>query len=79
MFKLNKLHTDLFELISVHGETLVRGNFKRVETIGTLHGFTDLRCAKKEMEEHNHNCADFGMYKSFIFSYTDTKLFRLIQ
>ena len=68
MYKLNRLGTDLFEIKSNGGQVVVRGNFSKVKTITTANGFRDLELAKSIMTENNHNCADFGIYRSFIFS-----------
>lgn len=79
MYKLNRLNTDLYEIRSKEGETIVKGPFSKVKSLASIQGFQDLDLAKQIMDENNHNCADFGIYRSFIFSYTDNNLFRLVQ
>lgn len=79
MYALNRYTENLFEMVDKDGRTVAKGSFKKVKLLCEAQGFTDLDLAKAVMEENNHNCADFGVFKRFIFSYNNDSLFRLAQ
>jgi hypothetical protein len=59
----------LWEIHSPRG--IYKGSFRQVCTYAALElGFSldEFDVAVQEMEKHFHNCAEFGIYKSFLYT-----------
>lgn len=79
MYTLNRISPTFFEIKSTDGQVIAKGSFDQVKSIGQAHGFSDLDFAKSQMDQNNHNSASFGIYRSFIYSYTDNNTFKLVH
>ena len=77
MYTLVKIHDNKFRMIEDRGPLVIEGDWSLVSGFCEYKGFIDLDSAKEAMELRNHNAANFGAGKSFIFSFDNKRIPKL--
>tara|TARA_R110000868_G_C10973188_1_gene771461 strand:+ start:13966 stop:14214 length:249 start_codon:yes stop_codon:yes gene_type:complete len=78
MYTFLKVHDNRFKMIQNDSQTvIIEGTWNHILGFLEFQGFQDLELALEIMEKNGHNAADFGMNRSFIFSFDNKQIPKL--